>query len=256
MCIDVIISSSYTDLYRQLLFQRMRRQGLPADAYWADHSIYEATQAMVMEVTAPSDIPKFWSLYTQLAAISWTKLFVFSDTPAEQWTTMMNQVLQEDTTATAFKLKWKASRNGGRTIAVPSATAAALAASRRQGNANASSADLLADIIVQGEVGKEDGEVLRLLMTHLCQVTGLHLTETDYRRAPHTGEYIHLASQDLAVPPGRLRVLLPDLEAVRKVRAALHGQTLQVGQDRIGIEVTNDYFDSASVPGNGQRRQR
>ena len=92
-------------------------------------------------------------------------------------------------------------------------------------------------------------------MTHVCQATGLQLQETDYSRTPAAGEYIHLASQDADAPAGRLRVLLNSAEEVRRLYNALHGQTVQVGQDRVGITVTNDVLDSRGVPGN-ERRNR
>ena len=255
LCVDILFPSSYTEIYGQLLLQQLRQQGLPWDTYCAKHSIYETAEAKILEISTSNNVHRFWCLCSQLIAISRNKLLVISETSKEQWTATMDQVLQENSTETSLRLKWKASRIGGRTIAIPSATTAALAASRRRGVKKESSLDYLTDVIIQGEVGREDGEVLRLLMTHVCQATGLSLRETDYSQAPRTGEYIHLASQDPAAPPGRLRLLLQDLEAVRRVRAALHGQTLQVGTDRIGIEIANDYLDSASVPGNGQRRQ-
>ena len=64
----------------------------------------------------------------------------------------------------------------------------------------------------EAKVVKEDGHVLRLLMTHVCQATGLQLQETDYSQTPAAGEYIHLASQDADAPAGRLRVLLNSAE--------------------------------------------
>eukprot|EP00959_Pyramimonas_sp_CCMP1952_P472480 9500105-Pyramimonas_sp.AAC.1 len=64
-------------------------------------------------------------------------------------------------------------------------------------------------------------------MAHACTATGISLTETDYSRDPREGEFVHLASKDPAAPPGRLRLLLPGAEAVRRIRAALHGQTIQ-----------------------------
>ena len=50
-------------------------------------------------------------------------------------------------------------------VAAPSATNAALAASKRRGQAPISAMDFVTDVAIQGEVGKADGEVLRILMT-------------------------------------------------------------------------------------------
>ena len=91
----------------------------------------------------------------------------------------------------------------------------------------------MADVEIRGEVGKEDGQVMSLLMQHVISATGLQLQETDYGRAPRTGEYIHLATQHSSAPPGKLRVLLSSAEEVRRLYNALHGQTVQVGLDKV-----------------------
>ena len=96
---------------------------------------------------------------------------------------------------------------------------------------------------------------MRLLMHHLIASTGLQIAETQYDRAPRVGEFIHLASQDASAPPGRMRVLLENAEAVRKVFAPLNGQMIQVGHDFVGIEVSNDVVDGQLVPGGQQRRR-
>ena len=108
-----------------------------------------------------------------------------------------------------------------------------------------------ADIFIDGEVGKEDGQVLRHLLQHALQYTDLHLTETAPGQEQKLGEFLHLASHDPSAPPGRLRVLLATDAEVRKLRSALHGQHIQVGNDKIGIRVCNDFLDSRATPGNG-----
>ena len=78
------------------------------------------------------------------------------------------------------------------------------------------------------------------------------MVETDGGRGPMIREFIHLASKDTAAAAGRLRLLLANRDEVRKVFAALHGQTIQVGQDYVGIEVANDAEDAQRRPGNGR----
>ena len=63
-----------------------------------------------------------------------------------------------------------------------------------------------------------------------------------------------MASQDASSPPGRLKLLLKSQDEVRKVQVALQGQTIRVGQDLVGITVSNDMSDAVAAPGNGQRR--
>eukprot|EP00959_Pyramimonas_sp_CCMP1952_P156296 3268865-Pyramimonas_sp.AAC.1 len=60
---------------------------------------------------------------------------------------------------------------------------------------------------------------------------------------------------DSGAPPGRLRFLLPDLDAVRKVRAALQGQSVRVGSDYVGFRNTNDFLEAEGIPGGATRHQ-
>ena len=48
-------------------------------------------------------------------------------------------------------------------------------------------------------------------------------------------------------------VLLASAEDVRRLYTALHGQTVQVGADRVGVVVDNDLVTGQGVPGNGLR---
>lgn len=257
VCLDVLFSPESTDLYILMLFQRLRQHGLPVDTYWAMQDVYGSPDAYVFEASSPANLARFWPLCTQLLAVTRTKLLVITTAEGASWTSIMDAVLQEDASETSFRLKWKASRNGGRSIAVPSATEAALAAGRRRGNTRATPSDLdyVTDLIAMGELGKEDGEVLRYLMRHLCTATGLQIEESAYTSPPRVGEYVHLARIDSASPPGRLRLFLPDLESVRKLRAALHGQSVQVGSDLVGFRITNDRLDAEGLPGGATRHR-
>ena len=111
--------------------------------------------------------------------------------------------------------------------------------------------DCVAQIAVQGELGAENDAVLRRIMGHLAQVTGLPLVPATDAAAPKTGEFF-------ADPDGRVgcvKVLLPDLDGVRRVYAALDGQSVMVGADRLLVRVSNDAIDGRSVPGGALRRQ-
>ena len=97
----------------------------------------------------------------------------------------------------ANKLKRKPSKNGGRTIATPSNTASALAAGKRRGNKTHSTMDKVADIIVKGELGKEDASILKRILDHTCNATGLDIKEAMDPNQPKTREYVYLASVGL-----------------------------------------------------------
>ena len=159
--------------------------------------------------------------------------------------------MEEDHAEVAARLKWRASRNGGRAIATPTATTRALAAARRNASDTGGRQLRTAEIVVNGEIGKDDGQVLSFLMQHVIQHTGLRLIETPGEREQMVGEYLHLASRDPTAQPGRMRVLLSNLDEIRQLRNALHGQHIKVGGDKVGIQVCNDFLDSQATPGNG-----
>ena len=116
--------------------------------------------------------------------------------------------------------------------------------------------DKVADIIVKGELGKEDASILKRILDHTCNATGLDIKEAIDPNQPKTGEYVHLASRDAGAPAGRLRVLLKSVDEVRKVFVALHGQAIMVNNDSIGIEVVNDVMTLEIASGNDPRTRR
>ena len=63
------------------------------------------------------------------------------------------------------------------------------------------------------------------------------------------GQFAHVARLDPMAPPGRTRLLLKDVEQARAVRAAVHGQSVMVGLDRVGLRVVCDEHDTRGLPG-------
>ena len=110
----------------------------------------------------------------------------------------------------------------------------------------------MTDVQVCGSPGYDALGVYRQLMTHIEQVTGIHLREAISDAPAGCGYWRWLAAADPEAPPGRLRLHLSSEEEVTAVREALHGKTIQVGLDRIALQVTNDAQD---LPGNGRRRR-
>ena len=99
----------------------------------------------------------------------------------------------------------------------------------------------------------EDGATLRLLVQHAVDTLGLDLRETDYARESRPGEFVHLATKDPLQPPNVIRLLLRDQDEVRRIISALHGQSILVGRDRVGIQVHNDYVAMQGLPGDCRR---
>ena len=59
---------------------------------------------------------------------------------------------------------------------------------RRNAARPASSLDYITEVILKGEVGREDGEVLRRIMDHTYNATGITLQEIAVGREPRFGE--------------------------------------------------------------------
>ena len=133
----------------------------------------------------------------------------------------------------------------------PQRPTAALAAARRGANRPVTSADCLAVVEVQGELGPENAAVLHHLMEMTAQNTGLVISRAADAQAPARGEYF--VDDDR---PGHVRILLPDLDSVRRVYAALNGRTVAVGIDRVAIRVMNDAADAQAARGRPPLRTR
>ena len=217
--------------------------------------MYADSNSMILEVNSPLSLHHYWPLCVQMVALSSSKVLVYSDADTEVWTETLDRVLAMDSCIATTRLKWKTSRNGGRPVACPSATTSALTASRKKPHKFKSACDFVTDLAIKGEVGREDGEVSNKIMAHACAVTGCSIKEAVTGSTPKLGEYVHLASQDPMARPGRLRVFLSSEDEVRKLYVSLHGQTVQVGQDLVAMEISSDIINIQSLAGNAQRRR-
>mgnify|MGYP006065222623 CR=1 FL=1 len=52
-----------------------------------------------------------------------------------------------------------------------------------------------------------------------------------------------------------MKVVLEDISVVHKVYDALHGKSVKIGEDIIGVVVTNDVLDGDAFPGVHLRRR-
>ena len=80
-------------------------------------------------------------------------------------------------------------------------------------------------------------------MQHVVQHTGLSFTRAADLEHPRAGEYTHCQVRTGASPSGLLRVLAKNQEDIRKIYAALHGQSILVGHEHVVLEVRNDLVE-------------
>jgi len=227
----------------------IRGTGIGADTYYGIQDMAGSSDAKILEIGNSVKFRSYWAVCSQALAIAPRKFLVQSQAEPAEWTQLMDGILGRDADDATAKLRWKPSVRGGRVIATPTATTAALAAARRGANRPVTSADCLAVVEVQGELGPENAAVLHHLMEQTAQNTGLAISRAADAQAPALGEYFVDADR-----PGHVRILLPDFDSVRRVYAALNGRTLAVGVDRVAIRVMNDAVDGQAVLGGHLRR--
>ena len=132
ICLDLVFPAQCAELDAIVILSRIRLSPLPPAAYFALNTIYDNREAMILEFTRPDCIPRFWPLCVQLVFLARTKALVVSHAESDTWGSAMDQVLKHDPEVSASRLRWRPSAYGGRPVASPSATTAALAATRRK----------------------------------------------------------------------------------------------------------------------------
>ena len=254
LAIEVAFPVGMPDFYITDAFQELRRSTFSEGTVWGMQTLYTSRDALILEAPAQSAL-RFWPLCGQMLAIAAKKALVFTGASARTWRGQMDAALREDTSGASYRLKWKASKKGGATVAKPTATEEALAAGRRIEAAGAAADTLyIAEIAVQGDIGREDGEVIALLMNHAAATAGLVLRETGYDRAPREGEYARATRINDDGRPGVVRVYLGEREAARRVHNAFQGRHVQVGTTVVGFSVRCDALAAEQLPGGGPRR--
>ena len=251
----VVFASGTTEMDAILMLQSFRSLSFGALVYYGLHEAVGAADSLILEFGHGLNFRHYWPLCRQAILLSPTRAVVQSVAEAATWSSTMTAVMERDADDTLAKLKHKASVRGGRTVATPAATAAALAATRRGGNRRVTGADCTALVTIRGDVGHEDAAVAHHLMTHLVTTTGLELRPAANVESPSLGEFFSLAAVDPLARPGTVKILLPDLDSVRKVYTALDGQSVRVGNDVLGVRVANDVLDAGTAPGGAQRRR-
>ena len=239
-----------------LAIRHMRQHHLPQDTFFGKLELYTSSDDAFLEHLDARCHHHFWQLCSEMLWVDPKRFLVVTEATQEVLTQTMIDVMNKDGGLAATRLKWKPSRCGGRTIASPSQTANALAAGRRRTNKITSTMHSIAEVVVNGDTGHEDAEILKRIMDHACQAIGLHLCVAASPDNPKAGEYIHLASRDVVAPAGRLSVLLKVPNEVYRLYAALHGQALLVNGDYVEISVLNDKVRMEVAAGNDPRARR
>ena len=253
--LDVIAPSGLSLMAVELLTRELKRHVIGRDMIIGNRDLYTSDDAMVMEFLNASIIFKAAQLCSEVIFLSADKALIRTSASTDTWVQLMDTFCKEGEHNIITKIRWKASKYGGRPWAVPTASSSALAASRRRKGKQGKEAqltDFITEINVNGEIGISDKETIDELVKHVCAQTGIQLKAHSTNDKVAMGTWKHLASYDPAAPPGRARLYLGSQEEVRKIYSALHGQILQVGADSLSITVHNDYLEDVVLSGNGR----
>ena len=253
VAVDVLMDSQGSALEQVAFLKTLRRRHLPDDAFYAFRHIISANDSLILEGAGPGLHVKYWKLCSQMYPLSNSRLLLCTDATAETWTEVMAKDYADDPAHSATRLRCRASYNGGRTVATPAATTTQISASRRRSGKTRSTSDLTAEVRIRGEVGHDDTAILDKLMSHVCGATGLQFQRAADIDNPRAGEYIHCVSP--AIPAGTLKVLARAPDDIRRLYAALHGQSILVGADHVAIEVINDLINIQAGTGEDSRAQ-
>ena len=89
-----------------------------------------------------------------------------------------------------------------------------------------------------GDVDRDDKEVLRRLVTHLCSFTKFCLTPATDPLGPKVVDWLRLAAREAGTSPGKLLLYLLHEDSIRRTVAALHNQLSRGVLDTIACAVS------------------
>ena len=156
LTLRIVFAADVTELEALLRLQSLRTLPFGDLVYYGLREVVGAADSLLLEFGTCLNFRRYWPLCRQVIFISPNKALIQTTTEAEQWCQVMNTVLERDADDATAKLRHKASVRGGRVVATPGATPAALAAARRGGDRKITVADCVATATVNGEVGHED----------------------------------------------------------------------------------------------------
>jgi hypothetical protein len=242
-----------TALDLHMMFANLRNFHLPATTLIASEAIFANNAAMVIEVTDPAAALAVVALCEEMAFTAPRTLTITSMAASSTWEDKLEYLYAEDPASFISKLRWRRSRNGGRTIAQPAATQRQLQASQRVAAAPAALPPT-ADITINGSLGFS-GRHIELQIVKVLTDLGMSLVE----RAPTTpstaGSWTSVAASTTTGPSGRLQVHLTSEAELAVLREALHDKAFQLGSDLVSLTVTDD-ANLAAQAKNGRRGAR
>lgn len=222
-----------------LIFANLRNFHLPRSTLVASEALFANNAAMILEVSDPAAACAVVALCEEMAFISPKALTVTSLAAHSAWEERLELLYTEDPSCFASKLRWRRSRNGGRTIAQPAATQRQMQASHRVSGTSPTACPAVADITFNGNLGY-NGRRIELQVIKILTDLGLALQERASTAPSAVGTWHSIAASTSSGPSGRLQVHLASEEEMEAVRLTLHDKAIQLGGDMVSLTVTDD----------------
>ena len=222
-----------------MMFANLRNHHLPSTALVASEAIYANNAAMVLEVSDPAAMLAVVPLCDEMAFVSAKALTITSLAAVAVWEDKLEQLYADDPACFITRLRWRKSRNGGRTIAQPEATMRQMQASQRVATTCPARVMATADITINGDLGY-NGRKIELQVIQVLAAQGLALQERMASDPSSAGTWLSVAAATSAGPSGRLQVHVASEEELEAVRRTLHDRAFQLGSDLISLSVVDD----------------
>ena len=134
VCLRLVFPPQCSEL--EILGQLGALRGLDvgADTFYGFQDMAGAKDSLILEIGNAANFKHYWTVCSQAIALSARRFLVQSEAEPKAWTALMDAILGRDADDATAKLKYKASVNSGRTVAIPTAISSALAAARRGAN--------------------------------------------------------------------------------------------------------------------------
>ena len=112
------------------------------------------------------------------------------------------------------------------------------------------------NLMLQGNLGTEPLNVIRLLMAVVAEKTDISMQETGQNHSHDTSRsstWTWDAANNPEAPLGRIRLHLQEPEHIKQLVNNIQGRAIQVGGDLVTLALSNDFLAGGGVrPKNGR----
>ena len=246
-----------TELELKALVLHIRSSGLPTSTLVATTNIFRDVSAPIVELSAPQAAYRIVPLCDEAAYVTPRKLTVKTLAPTDRWEHLLVDAHRSDPDCFVSRIKWRPSRNGGRTIAQAEATSGQLAAQCREATrSRAQRGEQFPRMITvrpRRELGRNAREAIQGIVNHL-QRNGIALNEAGEGHALEDSQWraVRGRSDQLV---GSMHIAIRDPDAAAQIVSMLHEKAIEVGQELVTIIAAEDRC-TAQRSNNGGRGGR